>query len=402
MRTAVARAALAVSARVAAWRGRAELARREAQRLLSGLPAPLRRAAEERRARYLEWLTGGASARQGREGGEAREGGIAWPLRVAAVQMELRPEPTPRAFARHVFSLLLEAAQGGAELVAFPEDAATGLVALLPGFALLSRPGSPRGGRAAGGLSVAEVFRLLGPAVAATYRTVFATFAEAFGVFLVAGTANLPEPDGRVLNLAHVFAPDGRLLVRQPKLHLFPYEALWGIAPGAELLSWPTPWGRMASPVCMDATYFETSRVARALGAEVLILPIADPGPAHFWKGRRGLWARCQEGGFYGVQSALVGRFLGLSLEGRSAVFAPLHLSPAGDGVLAEADDPTSETVVFADLDLRALAAWRARQPELGAPGWWRSLADGSVWAEAGRNARAEAGGDRRAEAGAP
>ncbi|MBX6349968.1 MAG: nitrilase [Clostridia bacterium] len=365
--------ALAVLARLAAWRGRAEAARREARRLLATLGEPLAREAEERRGRYLAWRAGG-------EGGGRRA-----TIRVAAVQMELRPEPSPRAFARHVFSLLRKAAECGAELVAFPEDAATGLVALLPGFALLSRPGTATGGPAARGLPVAEVFRLLGAAVGATYRAVFATFAEGFGLFLVAGTANLPEPDGRVQNVAHVFAPDGRLLARQPKLHLFPYEAAWGIAPGSDLLAFPTPWGPMASPVCMDATYFETARIARALGAEVVILPIADPGPAHLWKGRRGLWARCQEGGFYGVQSALVGRFLGLALSGRSAVFAPLELSPRGDGVLAEADDPASETVVWADLDLEALRSWRAEQPDVRAPGFWRRLADGSIWRGRGR-----------------
>lgn len=381
------RTVLGVLARAAAWRGRESAARAEARRLAENLPPEVAEEAARRRSAYLDWTVrrrdddaapaqGRGRARRG-ETQPARAASSAGPdkVRVAAVQMRMRAEPHPAAFAGHVFDLFLRAARAGADVVAFPEDAGTGLVALLPGFGWLQRAGTPeKAARGGGDLSVAEVFALLGPAVEATYRTIFSTFAEAFGVFVLAGTANLPASDGRVQNLAHVFAPDGRLVVRQPKLHLFPYEAGWGLAAGGELYAWDTPWCRMTAPVCMDATYFETARIARGLGADVVLLPIANPEPFHLWKARRGVWGRCQEGGFYAVQSALVGRFMGLEIEGQSGIFAPLDLTPGGDGVLAEAARPDEEDVVVADLDLAALRAWREAQPEIVAPGWWRSI----------------------------
>ncbi|MBE3589254.1 MAG: nitrilase [Firmicutes bacterium] len=358
---------LDAAAAAAAWRAREAVVQREVARAVEALPADVQRAARERRNRYLDWTV---RAESGAPHAAAR-------LRVAAVQMELRPEPTPAHYVRHVFDLGLRAAALGAELIVFPEDAATGLVALLPGFGLLQRAGGPeRAAEAGGGLSVADVFARLGPAVGTVYRAAFSALAEALGAYVVAGTANLPAGGGRVLNIAHVFAPDGRLLLRQPKLHLFPYEAEWGIQAGAELRVFFTPWGAVAAPVCMDATYFETARIARGLGAELLCLPIANPEAYHLWKARRGVWGRAQDAGVYAVQSALVGDFMGLRLEGRSAVYAPLDLSPAGDGVLVEADDPRAETVVAADLDFEALRAWRARQPRVLAPGWWRAFPD--------------------------
>lgn len=380
------RAVLGVLARAAAWRGREAAARVEARRLADSLPPDVAEAAARRRAAYLDWTARGergmpapapgrGRGRKGEPAAAPEDSAARGRIRVAAVQMEMRAEPHAAAYAHHVFDLFIRAARSGADLVAFPEDAGTGLVALLPGFSWLQRSGSPE--RAAPGgrdLSVADVFALLGPAVASTYRTVFATFSEAFGMYVLAGTANLPTPDGRVLNLAHVFAPDGRLVAQQPKLHLFPYEAGWGLSAGSELHAWDTPWGRMAAPVCMDATYFETARIARGLGADLVLLPIANPEPFHLWKARRGVWGRCQDGAFYAVQSALVGRFMGLAIEGKSGVFAPLDLTPAGDGVLAEAARPDEEDVVVADLDLAALRAWRETQAEVLAPGWWRSI----------------------------
>jgi len=39
------------------------------------------------------------------------------------------------------------------------------------------------------------------------------------------------------------------------------------------------PFGKVVCPICMDATYFETFRIAREIGADMVILPIAfGPG----------------------------------------------------------------------------------------------------------------------------
>lgn len=75
----------------------------------------------------------------------------------------------------------------------------------------------------------------------------------------------------------------------------------------------------------------------------------------------RGIWPRVQESRVYGVQSCLVGELLGLTLTGRAGIFAPLELTPAGDGILAQAQHfEREDVVVVADLDLGALRRLRA------------------------------------------
>ncbi len=260
--------------------------------------------------------------------------------RAAAVQMRIMPHRSGDAFARHVSHLCQLAVDRGAGLIVFPEDTATGLLAMLPGFDRRDPPA---------GVSVADVFAFAGPYVARVYLTVFSRLAARHRATIVAGTALLPK-DGRVYNLAHVFGPDGALIGVQPKVHLFPHEAQWGIAAGDDLAVWDTSHGRLAVPVCMDATYFETFRVARALGAQVAAVPTADPDTYNVWKKRRGAWARAQDSGMPVLNACLFGTFAGITLTGVSACYAPLAQSPDGSGILAEVDDPEVEGVAVADL----------------------------------------------------
>ena len=260
--------------------------------------------------------------------------------KAAVVQMRLQAHRSGDAFAAQVSRLCQLAVDRGAGLIVFPEDTATGLLGMLPGFEAKGPPS---------GVSVADVFAFAGPYVARVYLTAFSRLAARHRVTIVAGTALLPRA-GRVYNLAHVFGPDGALLGVQPKIHLFPYEAAWGIAAGEDLAVWPTGHGRLAVPVCMDATYFETFRVARALGAEVAAVPSADPDTYNVWKKRRGAWARAQDSGLPVLNACLFGELAGIRVTGASACYAPLAATADGSGVLAEVADPDAEGVAVAEL----------------------------------------------------
>jgi predicted amidohydrolase len=209
-------------------------------------------------------------------------------------------------------------------------------------------------------VSVGDAFRRVSGAAWRAYDATFASLARRLGVYLVAGSIVLVEGDGRLRNVAHVYGPDGRLVARQPKLHLFPDEAGWGIAPGDDLQVFATPWCQMAVAVCMDMTYWEWARIATGRGAEVLVCPSANPAPYNAWEELRGTWGRVQESPAYGVFCSAFGDVAGLTIRGRSAVLAPLELSPSGDGVLAQAEAPDRPAVVVAELDLAALRRFRA------------------------------------------
>ena len=282
-------------------------------------------------------------------------------VRVAAVQLELEPCRRPEEFVRWVAEPLARAVAEGAQLVAFPEDVGLPLLGLLPGFDRLAAAGSPEAALAElGDVRVADVFRFLGPALRRIYHATFSALARAHGVFIHAGSVMLPE--GRELyNIAHLYGPDGRLLGRHAKTHLLPLEAEWGVCPGQTLRVYDTVLGKIGIPVCMDATYFETFRLLALEGAEIVVVPIANPEPYNEWHARRGTWARVQETPVYGVVAALVGRFMGFELTGRAAVYAPLELTPGGDGVLAEAGRWDRAEVVHAELDLIRLREYRHR-----------------------------------------
>ncbi|HEY8487856.1 MAG TPA: nitrilase-related carbon-nitrogen hydrolase [Thermaerobacter sp.] len=287
-------------------------------------------------------------------------------VRVAAVQLELQTFRRPEDFTRWVAEPLGRAVADGAQLVAFPEDVGLALLGLLPGFEQLASAPSPEAALAGlGDVAVADIFRFLGPAVGRIYHTTFSTLARAHGVFVHGGSVMLPR--GRNLyNFGFLYGPDGRRVGLHAKTHLLPLEAEWGVCPGDALEVYETVLGRIGIPVCMDATYFETFRLLALDGAEIVVVPIANPEPYNEWHARRGTWARVQETPVYGVVPALVGRLLGIELTGRAAVYAPLALSPAGDGVLAQASTWDRPEVVVADLDLVRLREYRQRS---GFPG---------------------------------
>ncbi|MDI6871281.1 MAG: nitrilase-related carbon-nitrogen hydrolase [Bacillota bacterium] len=295
-------------------------------------------------------------------------------VRVALVQTSLSLVPTGEAYAARMLPLVQEAVERGAQLVVFPEDNATSLVGLLPGVERLAssvsltagggaagEDGGQGSGPAAAGFKVADVFRLLSSATRRVFETTFSELARAFGVYLVPGSAVLAEPDGRVRNIAYLFGPHGELIGRQPKVHLLPLEAEWGLSPGDRFSVFATPLGRIALPVCMDMTYFESFRILSQLGAEIVAVPSANPEPWNLWLVLRGLWPRVQEAEVYGLIASAVGGFLGLEFTGRSSAFAPMELTADGTGVVAQAAGVTTEEIVVADLDLEALRRLRQR-----------------------------------------
>lgn len=282
-------------------------------------------------------------------------------VRVAAVQMPFGFFRTGEAFAREVGRLARRAAQGGAELVVFPEDLGTTLLGLLPRFDRLESIGSLDGalGAVGPGVGVVDVVDLAGSAALRVYRTVLAHVARTFGLFVQGGSIMVPTKEGRTFNQGDLFGPRGQLLSTQRKCHLLPLEAGWGLAPGEDLEVVETALGRMAHPICMDATYFETFRILHSKGAEIACLPTADPEPVENpWKSLRGIWPRVQESPMYGVQAAMVGQALGLVFSGRSVVVGPMELTSDGSGLLARSE-ADGEDVVFADLDMDALRRYR-------------------------------------------
>ncbi|MBE3574194.1 MAG: hypothetical protein IMW99_01855 [Firmicutes bacterium] len=289
-------------------------------------------------------------------------------VRAAAIQMEIWLASSAREYATRIYRLAREARQAGAEIIAFPEDSGTPLLGLLPGIAkLLSESASldealskVSGGRP---ITAADVFRAAAPAARPVYEDTFSSLSRLLKAYVVSGSIMLPLADGRLVNVAYVFGPDGRLLGRQYKAHLIPLEERLGLSPLPGLHVFTTPWGKLACPICMDATYFETFRIAVARGAEVVVIPSANPEPYLPGRARRGIWPRVQESQVFGIGPSLVGQFAEFTFTGRSAILAPLDMTPNRDGFLARAHTSDKPEVVVADLDLERLRDYRENHP---------------------------------------
>ena len=275
------------------------------------------------------------------------------PLRVAVVQLRAGLYRSAREFASRMEPFVRAAARGGARLVVFPGENGTQLLGTVPGWAWDCEP-NPEGPVDARFLRFASRYFVR------AFTGIFAGLARAYRVAIVAGTIREMARDGRLVEAAYCFGPDGGLLGRQERLHLTRAEAEKGFSPGSELVAMAVLGSRLAVPVGYDASFFEIFRLALADGVDLVALPAAAGGD-----GERppSLWLRIQESPLYGLASHLVGTFLGVRLAGRSGVYAPLALSPAGDGVLAVAEEPEVDALVFADLDLAALRAWRREHP---------------------------------------
>jgi predicted amidohydrolase len=283
---------------------------------------------------------------------------------VAAAQLELKLMPDARDYLDEMAAVAARAAEANARLLVFPENNSFSLLGLVPGIEEMAANINDTNEEAPA-VTVADLFRFLGPVFNRVAHTAFSELARTYGLFIMAGSFPTPVKN-RVVNRALLFGPDGALLGTQDKVHLMPQEHDWGLSPGDSFTVFPTELGNMAAPVCMDATYFETFRILAGKGAEIVAVPIANAEPYNQWLALRGIWPRVQESLVYGVKSALVGKLFGFELTGKAGIFAPLPLTPLQDGVLAEATAPDRAGFVSADLDLEALHELRRTHPYLG------------------------------------
>ena len=289
---------------------------------------------------------------------------------LVAVQARFSAAPygSAASFRRYVYDLCeraLSELPAGETLLAFPEIIGFPLVFSLADPSRLSCAGQNDLARAvirrewAQALSLMlrwrtfglQAFFLLGAEAAyRAYTEAFAGAARDFGVTIQAGSGFLPfaenEPSkglhfksGRVYNLAHSFAPTGRLLARHAKIHLTDGpESLLNLSRGElhQLTPVETPVGRLGVAVCLDGFYDSVLAHYDALACEIIVQPSANfaswsrPWPSDPSLSEGDAWlTRGLSAGLtnrlhlrYGVNPMLVGELWGLRAEGRSSIVA--------------------------------------------------------------------------------
>ena len=256
---------------------------------------------------------------------------------VAAIQMTSTAD-VKRNVSRSL-RFVREAADGGADLVALPEN-----------FACLRKEGSRVTFREGLDGELVDTFR---------------REARELRIHLLLGS--IPERiprSPRIHNTSIMIGPSGKLLAVYRKMHLFDINIRGGavlresrtVAPGDRPVIVSTPLGHLGLSICYDLRFPELYRHLALGGAEVLFVPsafTAYTGPHHWLPLLR---ARAIENQCWVVAPAQVGRHgAGRHSHGETAIIDPWG------AVIERRED--GEGIVPAEIDLEALRRVRTGLP---------------------------------------
>ena len=196
--------------------------------------------------------------------------------------------------------------------------------------------------------------------------------AAASGVWLLAGSIGLltNDADGRFANRSFLIDPDGSIIARYDKIHMFDvnvsdtevYRESAGYRPGTEAVLAETPFAIIGMTVCYDVRFPQLYRRLAQGGAQIITVPAAFnhiTGAAH-WEAL--LRARAIENGCYILAPAQTGFHPESHGKGRHTFGHSLAISPWGE-ILADAGSEPGVTLV--DLDMAEVSRARARIPSL-------------------------------------
>lgn len=188
------------------------------------------------------------------------------------------------------------------------------------------------------------------------------------GVTLVGGS--IPElvraegQEDRLYNTSYIFGPDGSLLGRHRKVHLFDVDVPGGIrfmesdtlTAGEEITVVDTPAGRIGVAICFDIRFAEMFRAMSCAGAQVICVPAAfnmTTGPAH--------WELSFRMRAVDNQCFVAGCSPARDEQGCYVAYGHSMVTAPWGNVIAQADE--TEQVMVIDVDLAEVERVRAQLP---------------------------------------
>jgi len=196
--------------------------------------------------------------------------------------------------------------------------------------------------------------------------------AQALGVWLLIGSLALKtdDADGRFANRSFMISPQGAIVARYDKIHMFDVEISKtetycesaGYRPGKQAVIADTDFAKVGMTICYDVRFPHLHRNLAHNGAQILTGPAAfSPisGAAH-WETL--LRARAIESGCYVFAPAQCGMHPSSTGGKRSTYGHSLAVSPWGE-VLA--DGGTKAGLTLVDFDLSEVDTARRKIPSL-------------------------------------
>lgn len=191
--------------------------------------------------------------------------------------------------------------------------------------------------------------------------------AAELGIYMHVGSTAIALDDGKMANRGFLFGPDGKILNRYDKIHMFDVDLDNGESwresaayrPGSEARVLSLPFAEMGFTICYDVRFPQLFRAQAVAGAELMTVPAAftkQTGEAH-WEIL--LRARAIENGVFVIAAAQAG----LHEDGRETFGHSMIIDPWGK-VLAAAG-PTGEAVILAEIDPAAVKVAHDKIPNL-------------------------------------
>jgi predicted amidohydrolase len=197
-------------------------------------------------------------------------------------------------------------------------------------------------------------------------------FAAARGVWVLIGSLGLKtgDSDGRFANRSFLIGPDGAIVARYDKIHMFDvqvtetetYRESEGYRPGGSACLASTPIGAIGMTVCYDLRFPHLYRDLSQAGAEILTVPAAfSPvtGQAH-WEPL--LRARAIENGAFVLAPAQTGQHVLSRGRPRATHGHSLAVAPWGEVLF---DGGTEPGVGVIDINLTEVQTAREKIPSL-------------------------------------
>ncbi|MBI4695105.1 MAG: carbon-nitrogen hydrolase family protein [Gammaproteobacteria bacterium] len=194
----------------------------------------------------------------------------------------------------------------------------------------------------------------------------FAALAAELGVWLDLGSLTIKTVPDKVSNRTFVIGPDGKVLGRYDKIHLFDvalkngelYRESATVRPGECASLVDLPWGRLGLTICYDVRFPHLYRCLAQAGADFLAIPAAftaTTGEAHWHVLVR---ARAIENGCFVFAAGQCGQ----RPWGRRTYGHSLVVDPWGR-VLADGGDDVG--IILATIDPALVQEARAMIPSL-------------------------------------
>ena len=289
-------------------------------------------------------------------------------IRISCVQRQIHPVNSIERYIDMLCGFIEQAVKEDSYLIIFPENNFFDLFGLIPGFSFLNQILNKKAIKVkdeekdreeeshlkGNNHFLTTVFKGVAKPIEAGIKRIFSLLAKEYGIYIYTGSYILKEKE-EIYSAGSLFGPDGNLIGTQKKIHLTDFEVKIGIKRASKMEVYSLPFGKVVCPICMDATYFETFRIAREIGADIVILPIANLEEYSVWKALRGIWPRVQESYLYGLKSSLNGWIAGMHFTGKAGIFAPLLMTEKRDGILSLSPSYEGNHLITANINIKRL-----------------------------------------------